>query len=833
MSIVVLLLLLLLSLPAWAATRYAHPSGGGGSCTDPGSPCSLNNALAAGTGGDTIILQSGTYNLCCEPNQDFPGMHILPNLAGSPGAETMIRVEDGADVTLIGGIQFDWVNGAGASYLTVTGRHGRWYVDGNQSGGVGIIEEAHHVTLEDLEIAWLGLGINGNFQNVTLRRLNVHHTGLDKNDPSRKSWNCACNLGGSCNPNINHPIEGHCHAVYTQFGETTSPSNFTIEGGQYHHNEGWGLHLYGSTGIVIRNVYAHHNCGAGIGLNYTSGTEIYNSLLIDNDNIPGCNSTYPGFFAGGGGGHTLYNNTIVGNIGGGINIRSDSSAAAIRNNIIIDNPGGSIIIDEGGSGGTVSNNLCNNAGGGCALAGTAANTFVNAPGNDYHLKPGSPAINTGINLIGLISDLEGNVRPEPGGSALDIGAYECQALIGSGGDCANAVPPPNLGLVVEHKTNGTDTSGNAFPTATLTGGTLTNGSPLTSNNTTSLVFDGVNDAMIEANDAAFRSAEFCWSVWINSSTLPAAGEFARFMSLGTAVVFGWGDDGKFVGYINNGAVQVADIVSAVNGQTHLLGLSFGGGFLRGWKDNANFLSVPFAGAISYVGNEQMTYGGVPTKYGAARANNFRVFDRACDPQDMQTIYDERVSQIGTTSTHWLFSQPDSAEITLIAGQGVDAPNITLNRSAEVLQSWNIKRNGSTTALHYSLECSLNSLVTFVTLTTSCASNPACIANDSVKNSGDATADVDGLPNDGFTFVPGRYEVDSVGAFTTTLLDGQVTKWRYGLAFNQSLADQDIVRCRIAGMDSYPATLPTITISVPIPSTGSDLKGGTFIGVTVK
>ncbi|HEX9118168.1 MAG TPA: choice-of-anchor Q domain-containing protein, partial [Anaerolineae bacterium] len=50
--------------------------------------------------------------------------------------------------------------------------------------------------------------------------------------------------------------------------------------------------------------------------------------------------------------------------------------------------------------------------------------FVNPGKGDYHLQPGSPAINAGANL-GITVDLDGNPRPALGG--YDIGAYELMA----------------------------------------------------------------------------------------------------------------------------------------------------------------------------------------------------------------------------------------------------------------------------------------------------------------------------------------------------------------------------------------------------------------------
>ncbi len=52
--------------------------------------------------------------------------------------------------------------------------------------------------------------------------------------------------------------------------------------------------------------------------------------------------------------------------------------------------------------------------------------FVNPTGNDYHLGPGSAAIDKGI-YVGVNTDIEGNSRlPDYGGLRVDLGAYEAE-----------------------------------------------------------------------------------------------------------------------------------------------------------------------------------------------------------------------------------------------------------------------------------------------------------------------------------------------------------------------------------------------------------------------
>jgi len=50
--------------------------------------------------------------------------------------------------------------------------------------------------------------------------------------------------------------------------------------------------------------------------------------------------------------------------------------------------------------------------------------FVNATTEpyDFHLLPGSPAIDSGTPVPGVVTDFDGNPRPQ--GSAYDIGAFE-------------------------------------------------------------------------------------------------------------------------------------------------------------------------------------------------------------------------------------------------------------------------------------------------------------------------------------------------------------------------------------------------------------------------
>jgi hypothetical protein len=63
-------------------------------------------------------------------------------------------------------------------------------------------------------------------------------------------------------------------------------------------------------------------------------------------------------------------------------------------------------------------------------------TFVNAAAGDFRIKSASPAIDTGVAIAEVTTDIIGTFRPQ--GPAFDIGAFEYCAS----GSCGGTTPPP-------------------------------------------------------------------------------------------------------------------------------------------------------------------------------------------------------------------------------------------------------------------------------------------------------------------------------------------------------------------------------------------------------
>lgn len=249
------------------------------------------------------------------------------------------------------------------------------------------------------------------------------------------------------------------HGIYV----SNSGDRPTIRNNVSFGNHSNGIHMNGdasqggdgiiSGALVSGNRIYDNGTGGGSGINMdgVQNSRIENNLLYNN-HASGI-SLYMIDGGGGSSGNVVVNNTIVeaSDARWALNIQSGSTNNTVRNNILLNShpsrgaidispdslPGftsdynavisrftkddGSSILSLAQWQAATGNDLH-------SFVATASQLFANPATNDYRLKAGGPAINTGTSSFAPYADIEAAMRPA--GGSFDIGTYEFGALAG-------------------------------------------------------------------------------------------------------------------------------------------------------------------------------------------------------------------------------------------------------------------------------------------------------------------------------------------------------------------------------------------------------------------
>jgi hypothetical protein len=371
-----------------AATYHVAPSGSDATpcatATSASTPRqTLNGGLACLAGGDTLLVATGTYLelLVAGPGGADVVRPVQPNVIPIPNGlsasqPTTIRAADGAAVWLKPTVTYPGGGGIvttlpGAQYLAFRGLH----LDGQDQHEQALWLKGSHITYSHAEITrskYHCVSSQTDSDAVTFSHLHIHH----------------CGLASTMTPPP--------HGMYL------CGTNKVVEYSSIHHTNNRGIQLSCEQGGIS---------GGRLRLNRIADVK-YGIQLQGNDNETHDNvieRVGMGIWIGGGNGGIIRNNTIyqyqpVLSDTYGI-LAASSSGPVLRDNIlmqmeVVSSTSYNRYIYSTGSAPQMSGQMFDvQPAGGLQpqFVATAAAVFVDAPGGDFRLKAGSPAIGVGHN----------------------------------------------------------------------------------------------------------------------------------------------------------------------------------------------------------------------------------------------------------------------------------------------------------------------------------------------------------------------------------------------------------------------------------------------------
>ena len=388
---------------------------------------SFEGAVESLAPGDTLIVHQGVYADNGRISITVKGTVNSPVVIKGAESETPPLITRSASAAIQNTINIE-----GAAYLTIKGLE----IAGNGGDGINLNGTPSYITLEDLHIHDVDVGVNfrSSMDHITVRRNHIHRTGIDGGTGEGMYVGCnnaTCVVRDSL-------IENNW--IHDTLPGTTQGDGIEVKVGS-HSNTIRDNIIYNMTypGIFIY--------GGGAGINTVEGNVIWNCLegiyavadAIVRNNIVFNSGTGLSLY-----GHaqvsqmknvTAVNNTLYNNTDG-VYVRWGSTTNMILANNAIYSPGKTAINSSSGIQGTVRSNYVEGRMSGEQIdnlkffsGGSYSAAFVNASGMNFWPKPSSPLVSVANASFIPGLDFNGTTRTSP----YDVGAYEANGLTANPG----------------------------------------------------------------------------------------------------------------------------------------------------------------------------------------------------------------------------------------------------------------------------------------------------------------------------------------------------------------------------------------------------------------